>query len=183
MQITRTRRSATTATQSTPAKPAPQIATAPRPTPVLRGAIRRPPVGDAAPDFLQMRERAKADIADKLKAISNAYKEIDEATARIDACSKVIEARLKSVNMTEFSDGVLRAAIEDTYSRQSTYIDPKKFRAAVESEQFWSSVKVILEEASKHLSKTELAKLSDVTPGKKTGTRFTVKPVDSKRKG
>lgn len=158
-------------------KPWPQVRA------VVRGVARRAPVGSAAPEFLQMKNRAKDDIAAKLKLISQAYADIDEATAKIDEASKVIEARLKSVNMTEYSDGVLKACIEETFSRQSTYIDPKKFRAAVESDAFWSSIKVLLEEASKHLSKTELARISDVTPGKRTGTRFTVKPVDKKRGG
>jgi hypothetical protein len=149
----------------------------------LRGAARRPPVGSAAPDLVRMRERAKADIAEKLKLISQAYAEIDAATASIDEMSKVIEARLRSVNMTEYSDGVLRAGIDDVFSRQSTYMDPKKFRNAVESDAFWSSIKVVLAEASKHLSKTELARLSDVTPGAKIGSSFSVKPVQNSRKG
>lgn len=123
---------------------------------------------------------ARAEIDRFLKLIAEAEYAIDEAVARNNLAYAQIEAIMREHNIEEHSNGVHIALIEQVFSRQTRTIDPKKFKAAVASEDFWKAITVSITEASKILTEKELNTVSDVTPGKSQGFLFKCKRVERK---
>lgn len=151
--------------------------------PVVKAAVKpRSLIAGSASDMHTRTEKAKLQIEAQLKLISNAYTAIDQAQEQVDQAFKIVEAQLRLVNLTEHTDGVYRAALEEVWTRQSRTVDPKKFRAHVAADVFWDSIKVSLEKVKEHISEKELNNISDIVASKMTGRALKVSKV-SKTKG
>lgn len=171
------------ATPATIEKPKTDKATPPTQAPLKKEApVQRPAVAGSATDNHQRLEKAKQAIEAQLKLISESYDAIDAHQAAADQASKVIEAQLRLVNLTEHDDGVYRAKIAEVWSRQSRKIDPKKFKACVASEVFWDSVNVNIGKAEEYLSAKELNTMSDVVPSKLTGRVLKIEKIKTKNR-
>ena len=142
---------------------------------------RRDTTAGSASDNHARTEKAKLEIERQLKLISESFEAIDKAQEIADRATKIIEAQLKLVNLKRHDDGVYAAELKEVYSRQSRTIDPKKFRAHVDAEVFWASIKVSVEQAKGSLTEKELNAMSDVVPSKMTGIVISIAKVDAKK--
>lgn len=125
---------------------------------------------------------AREQITEQLKLISQAEHEIDKAQAIITEATAKINELMRQNNLQMHSNGVHSAVIEETFTRQSTHIDPKKFRAAVSADVFWDCIEVAVGKAREHMTSRELDKISDVVPAKSTGYRLKIKRLEVKRR-
>lgn len=130
----------------------------------LNAAVERETVTDARPKLDEL-----------LQLIAKKEAELDVVQAELDAAHKATEALMREAKINVHSHGNLTALIEQTFSRQSRSIDPKKFRNAVSDAVFWSSIDVSVVKASKHMAPLELARIADTIPGKSTGFTFKLK--------
>lgn len=110
-----------------------------------------------------------------LQLIARKEAELDIVQADLDAAHKATEALMREAKLNVHSHGNLTALIEQTFSRQSRSIDPKKFRNAVSDAVFWSSIDVSVTKAARHMAPLELARIADTIPGKSTGFVFRLK--------
>jgi hypothetical protein len=143
---------------------------------------RRQVIAGSATDLFQRTEKVKIEVERQLKSISDAYAAIDQAQAAAETAMKIVEAQLRSVNLKSHSDGMYVAELAEVWTRQSTKIDPKKFRAHVEADVFWESIKVSIEKAKEYLSEKELVGISDIEPSKLTGVFLKVNKVKRPKK-
>lgn len=150
--------------------------------PAATVTIARPAVA-ASPRRMRMAataERAetqdvRAKLDGLLQLIATKEAALDIVQAELDAAHKATEALMREAKLNVHSHGNLTALIEQTFSRQSRSIDPKKFRNAVSDAVFWSSIDVSVTKASKHMAPLELARIADTVPGKSTGFVFKLK--------
>lgn len=123
---------------------------------------------------------ARTEIDELLQVVAESDRAIDEAVATNEVAYKAIEKLLRDNNLSSHSDGVYTAEIVEQFSRQSRTVDPKKFRAHVDSDMFWAAIKVNLGEAEKLLTEKELNSISDVVPSKSMGHCFKLKRSERK---
>ena len=122
--------------------------------------------------------RTALDIS--LKSIAEIEREIDDASERLALAHAEAEQHMRAANISEHSDGVYRATIEEKFTRQDTTIDPKKFKNAVADKDFWACCTIGVTKAQEVLGKKEIATIADVKPAKSLGHVFSVKPVKKK---
>jgi len=72
---------------------------------------------------------------------------------------------LKEFGMKEFTSDVGVASIVNPIGRSSSFIDPRDYEKLVKKEEFYNSVKVIMEKAKMYISTLQLAKIKQVIPG------------------
>lgn len=120
----------------------------------------------------------REEIDQLLKLIAESEYQIDEAVARNELAYKRIEEILREHNLSEHSNGVHRAFLEQVFTRQTRTIDPKKFRAAVASDDFWKAVSVSISVAETMLTEKEMNAITDVVPAKANGYVFKCKKVE-----
>jgi hypothetical protein len=99
-------------------------------------------------------------IADNNKEIAALQKEQNDALAVL---LKTMQAnKLKNWEIPD-----ARAEVVIPQGRSSSVIDPENYYKLVSKEDFFESIKVSIEKAKKHLGTKELAKITEVTPGKR----------------
>lgn len=154
-------------------RPAPAAVSPPLQRTLLAPLVRRSltPVATAssAVEKMRLEGRARKTIDEKLKLITDEERKIDDAQAAIEQARKVVEAQLRLANISYHTDGVQVAEIVESWSKQTTVIDPKIFKNNVTSDVFWGCVKVGVEKAKEHLAAKEFAKVSTEVPGKLLG--------------
>lgn len=124
----------------------------------------------------------RTQINEQLKLIANAEHAIDEAQAAITAAHEKVDQLMRSVNLSEHTNGVHVATIEEQFSRQQRTIDPQKFRNAVPNEVFWKSLSISIEKAKDHLSDKEINRIATVVPGKSMGYTLKISRVKVKKR-
>lgn len=149
---------------------------------LAKAAARKaqPVTVDSAAEQEALVVRVKENVEAQLKLISEADTAIDTAVATREQALKVIEAQLKLGKLDFHTDGSYLAEIVDQWTKQSRDIDPQKFRAKVSNEVFWSSIKVSVTLAEKHLTDKELGEIADVVPGKLVGQVLKVRKLGPK---
>ena len=125
---------------------------------------------------------ARAQINEQLKLIANAEHAIDEAQAAINAAHERVDQLMRSVNLSEHTNGVHVATIEEQFSRQQRTIDPQKFRNSVPNDVFWKSLSISIEKAKDHLSDKEFNRIATVIPGKSMGYTLKINRVKVKKR-
>lgn len=138
----------------------------------VRGAADRAAVVEAeskAQAAAEKKAEARKRIDELLKSVAKAEAEIDRAQAVLHPMHQEIEKLLRDHNIESHSNGVYRTEIAETFSRQSTDIDPKKFRAEVPEKIFWDCITVGVTKAKEILGEKEVMRIATVVPGKLTG--------------
>jgi hypothetical protein len=127
----------------------------------------------------QLRKLGEEKITASLKAIALAQRKIEDQDKLIEEQRVLIEATLKEIKASNFTDGVLQAALVEKWSNEKKEIDPKLLfnSKGVKREDFFSMVKVQIGEAAKFLSANEIGALATITPPKKQGIELVIKPV------
>lgn len=124
---------------------------------------------------------AKPLIEEQMKLIANAEAEIDAAQERLQAAHEEVERLMRSANMSSHDNGVYVASIAEQFSRQQTYVDPKKFRAKVAAEDFWSCVSVEVGKAKGIMGVKEFMAIADIKESQSLGYKFSIKPSKAKK--
>lgn len=118
-------------------------------------------------------------IEDSLKSIAKLNRQIADAAAAIAAEEQLIEQQFKIAGVMQHSDGVLEAAMVDTYSNKKQEVDAKKLfnMKGFQRDHFFEVVKVQMGDLKKFLAENEINAISTTTPSKKTGTTLKITPV------
>ncbi len=145
---------------------------------VTRSAAPLVPVG-VAQAAANEKQQAENKITDDLKLIAKQQRLITEAATAIDAAEKRIAANLIVAKETNFTDGVLEAALVDVFSNEKKEIDPKTLfnHKGFKREDFFTVVKVQIGELAKVMAENEIKQIAKITTAKKTGTKLVVKPI------
>lgn len=159
------------------AAPAPQ---APKPANSPRLRLR---VADNAAARAAQANNARAELDEHLQLIAKLDTELDNLMAALADQHKIVEDIMRRNKLSEHCDGAYKATIVEVFSRQSTVIDPKRFKASVADKDFWDCVTIAVGKAEEVLGKKELGRISDITPGKSQGYQFKLKKVDAKKVG
>ncbi len=125
------------------------------------------------------KQLAENRITDQLKLIAKLNREVVERAKQIEAAEAVIEKNMKDAKIQNFSDGVLEAAMVDTYSNEKKEVDPKTLfnKKGFTRDNFFAVVKVQIGELSKFMAENEVKAIATITEAKKTGTALKIKPV------
>ena len=123
----------------------------------------------------------RAEIDEALQALAKNEQQLDEVMAEQERIHGVIEKLLRDNNLNVHHDAHYETGIAEAFSRQSTYVDPKKFKAAVSNADFFKCIEVMLGKAREVMAQKELDRISDITPGKSQGFKFYVKPRTRKK--
>lgn len=153
--------------------------------PITRVALvsrtARPRVANNASTREQAAKAARERIDQHMLRLAEVHRLMDELSDEQDTLHARIEDELRGANLSEHSDGVYRATVEEVFSRQTTTIDPKKFRAKVADRTFWETVEVPVGKAKGVMSLKEYNEIADVVSGKSMGYVFKIKPVERKK--
>lgn len=150
-------------------------------TPVSHAPRLRLRVANNAASRAQADRSVRNEIDEQLQLIASLDIEIDQLMEKLQGAHAKIEKLMSQGKINDHSDGNYNASIVEVFSRQKTVIDPKRFKAQVGEKEFWACVEVPVGKAEEILGKKELARISDVTPGKSTGYQFKLKKVEAKK--
>lgn len=142
------------------------------PSPIRRLRFTSASAADAA--------QKRAELQQLLHLIAEQDDAIDAAVEARTAATAKIEPLLRELRLDSFSTDRRRAEFSEVWSRQSTYIDPKRLKAKVTDKVFWECIKVLVGDVEKHLSKKEFVDLCDIKEATLTG--HVVKVVDLEKK-
>lgn len=103
--------------------------------------------------------------------------ELAEATLSLaDAESQLLTA-MQDMKLVETKEGRYIATVERPAGRTTNVVDPRKFYAAVDEDEFFASVSVSLTEARKVVPAKTLDKMTTKIPGKAGDPRVKVEEV------
>lgn len=125
---------------------------------------------------------ARAEIDLELQSLAKEEEALDKAAFALEQRHSSLEAKLRAANLTEHSDGIYKIGIEESFSRQSTTIDAKKFKNAVTDKEFWAVVTVPVTKAKDLLGQKEIDAISEVERAKSLGHVFKLKRLDKRVK-
>lgn len=124
----------------------------------------------------------RAEIDHELQLLAKEEYALDQAAAALEARHQSLEAKLRGANLTEHSNGTYKIGIEESFSRQSTTIDAKKFKNAVSDRDFWAVVTVPVTKAKELLGQKEIDAIAEVERAKSLGFVFKLKKIERKVK-
>ncbi len=145
---------------------------------VTRTAAPVVPVG-VAQAKANAKQTAINKITDDLKLIAKLNRQIVETATAVGTAEARVKENMLIAKETHFSDGVLEAALVDTYSSESKEIDPRVLfkHKGFKREDFFTVVKVQIGALQKVMAENEIKQIAKVTPAAKTGTVLKIKAV------
>ena len=127
----------------------------------------------------QMRRDAIEAVEAELQAIAELKQQMGALAVRVAAHEETIRIAMEQHKLGPVTNGVLEAALIDTYSNEKKEIDPLKLfnLKGINRTDFFKMVKVQIGEVGKFLSENEIRGIANITPPQKTGTALVIKPV------
>lgn len=133
--------------------------------------VRRPTV-----DKSQEPTKAQMDVL--LQSIADAEDTIGALTKDINDYKVELYGAMKAAKQKEHRVGNVLAQVVTPVGNSSTFIDPQKYRKAVEDDKdFYSTISVSVTGARQVLSERALRKISVITPGKEGKETIKIKRV------
>lgn len=103
--------------------------------------------------------------------------ELAEATLSLADAEARLLAAMQDMKLVETKEGRYIATVERPSGRTTNVVDPRKFYAAVDEDEFFSAVSVSLTEARKVVPAKTLDKMTTKIPGKVGDPRVKVEEV------
>lgn len=121
-----------------------------------------------------------AELSELLQSIAQADSQIDSLVEQRDTATERIKTLMETHKRTGHLAHGYKATLAESYSRESTEIDPKQFKARVGDTDFWKTVRVNVTDARTVLSEREIGEISKTTPKKYQGMKLKVEQLKTK---
>lgn len=139
--------------------------------------VRRRTDANVAQAGNEINFKKRKELGDLIELVVQRKREVSEAALGLQDAEARLLAAMQDMKLVETKEGPYIATVERPAGRTTNVVDPRKFYAAVDEDEFFSAVSVSLTEARKVVPAKTLDKMTTKIPGKAGDPRVKVEEV------